>query len=80
MVRSCNSVKNSKLLSLSGPPKMKRPMETNRLETGPPVAKRMCLAGSKQVVSPAIPTVTTSAGTVASTPVPTGKLVLTSEF
>ena len=57
---------------------MKRPMETNRLETGPPVAKRLCLDGSKQVVSPAIPTVTTSAGTITSTPVSRGKSGVTS--
>ena len=59
---------------------MKRPMETNRLETGPPVAKRLCLDGSKPVVSPAVPTVTTSKGTITSTPVSTGKSVVTNVF
>ena len=49
---------------LLGPPKMKRPMETNRLETGPPMAKRMCLEGSRQLVAETIPIVSTSTGTV----------------
>jgi len=30
----------------AGPPKMKRPMETNRLETGPPMVKRVCPEGA----------------------------------
>ena len=47
---------------------MKRPMETNRLETGPPMAKRLCLEGSKQLVPETIPVVATSPGTITSDP------------
>jgi len=36
----------------AGPPKMKRPMETNRLETGPPVLKRICADDVEKCLSP----------------------------
>ena len=36
------SLPSSNVERNAGPPKIKRPMETNRLETGPPRAKRVC--------------------------------------
>ena len=55
---------------------MKRPMETNRLETGPPIAKRMCLDRAKHSHAPTVPTnIAISTGTIISAH-PHGKLLV----
>ena len=53
-----------------GPPKMKRPMETNQLEMGPPTSKRACLErGATKQHSPPAPA-TELAVTGVSSPLP----------
>lgn len=69
----CEDCPGLKLLYSPGPPKMKRPMETNRLETGPPVAKRLCPDRTKRMNALAVRSVTSSTGTTAPPPAPQGK-------